>query len=160
MRKHLLFLFCLTLSFVMFGQNSADSTSIKVKVTPASGNDTFTVPSIPVRVMKDDEICKNPDETATFPGGDIALVKFLKKNVYYPLDVPDDAEGKVYVSFVIEKDGLISNVKIVKSPHPSFSVEVIRVIKRMPKWIPGKKNGEIVRTKVVMPFAFSIHDLD
>ena len=146
--------------FAMFGQNSADSTSIKGKVTPESGYDTFTVPSEPFRVTKDDEICKNPDETATFPGGDIALVKYLKKNVYYPLDVPDNVEGKVYVSFVIEKDGSITNVKIVKSPHPSFSVEVIRVIKRMPKWIPGKKNGEIVRTKLVMPFAFSIHDLD
>lgn len=148
------------MSFAMLAQNSTDSTSIKVKVTPESGYDAFTVPSESVRVTKDDEICKNPDVTATFPGGDIALAKYLKKNVYYPLDVPDDAEGKVYVSFVVEKDGAITNVKIVKSPHPSFSVEVIRVIKRMPKWIPGKKNGENVRTKLVMPFVFSIDDLD
>jgi protein TonB len=146
--------------FALFGQSSADSISIKDKVNSERGNASVSAPSEPIRVTKEDGICKNPDEEATFNGGNIALAKYLKKNVYYPLDVPDNVEGKVYVSFVIEKDGSVTNVKIVKSAHPSFSVEAIRVIKRMPKWIPGKKNGEIVRTKIVLPFVFSIHDFD
>ena len=148
------------MQLAMFGQNSTDSTVIKNKVNPENGDAAISAPIEPDKVNREEEICNDPDELPDFPGGDKALVKYLKKNIYFPLDVPDDAEGKVYVSFVIEKDGSITNIKIAKSAHPSFSVETIRVIKRMPKWIPGKKDGEIVRTKLVMPFLFSIYDMD
>ena len=87
-------------------------------------------------------------------------MKFLKKNTYFPLDVPDNVEGKVLVAFVIEKDGSVTNAKVVKSAHTSLSKEAIRVIKRMPKWIPGKKDDNLVRTMLIMPFFFSIHDSD
>jgi TonB family protein len=76
------------------------------------------------------------------------------------LDIPDNTEGIVYSSFVIEKDGSVTNVKIVKSGHPSFSAEAIRVIKKMPNWTPGKKEGELVRTKHFLRLVFSIRDLD
>ena len=141
-KKILFLMLCLSIQLVAFGQNSTNSTSIRNKVN------------------SEEEICNDPDELPDFPGGDYALIKYLKKNIYFPLDVPDDVEGQVYVTFVVEKNGSVTNIKIAKSPHPSFSVEAIRVIKRMPKWIPGKKDGEIVRTKLVMPFVFSIHDLD
>lgn len=156
MKRILCLLSISLLPFFGFGQNSADSNRVNSKdgiVMPSSPNDS-------VSVNKKEGICKNPDEIATFIGGEIALMKFLKKNTYFPLDVPDNVEGKVLVAFVIEKDGSVTNAKVVKSAHTSLSKEAIRVIKRMPKWIPGKKDGNLVRTMLIMPFFFSIHDSD
>lgn len=156
MKKKLFLLVIVLAHFFAFGQNSVDSN----KVNSKNEIHMSSLPNDSASLIQDEEICKNPDEIAAFNGGEKALKKYLKKKTYFPLDVPDNVEGKVLVTFIVEKDGSVTNVKVIKSAHSSLSNEAIRVIKRMPKWIPGKKDGNLVRTKFVMPFVFSIHDTD
>jgi periplasmic protein TonB len=106
-----------------------------------------------------DTLDPRTDKLPEFPGGDKSFQKFIEKNIYYPLDA-DEVEGTVLISFVIEVDGSVSEIKIVKSAHPSFSAEAIRVIKKMPKWIPGEKKGEKVRVIIEIPIVFSIQSFD
>ena len=94
-----------------------------------------------------------PETMPEFPGGTQALMEYIRNNIKWPSDEPD-IQGRVIVSFVVEKDGSVSNAKVVKSVHPAFDAEALRVVNGMPKWIPGKQNGEPVNTKYVMPVIF------
>ena len=85
-----------------------------------------------------------------FPGGRDALYTFIGENLNYHAYY----EGIVVCSFIIEKDGSISNVEIVKSLYPEANNEVVRIIKSMPQWIPGEQNGEKVRVKYLLPYLF------
>lgn len=96
-----------------------------------------------------------------FPGGETALMEFLQKTMKYPEEAAKNKiEGRVVVSFVIEKDGSISNIEIMRSPHKLLSEEGIRVIKNMPKWEPGTQRGEKVRVKYVLPISFRLNKKD
>ncbi|MBL7965614.1 MAG: TonB family protein [Prolixibacteraceae bacterium] len=93
----------------------------------------------------------NPD----FPGGQIALRRFIATNVRYPVEAQEKGiQGKVFVQYVIEPDGSISNVKIDKGVHPVIDAEAIRVVKLMPKWIPARQNGKPVRVSYTVPVNF------
>ena len=97
------------------------------------------------------------EQKATFPGGDAALYKWLSTQINYPADAAEAGiTGRVIVSFVIEKDGSISNARVVRSIHPSLDAEAIRIVKKMPKWIPGKNNGQTVRVEYIMPISFKL----
>ena len=97
------------------------------------------------------------EQKATFPGGDAALYKWLSTQINYPADAAEAGiTGRVIVSFVIEKDGSISNARVVRSIHPSLDAEAIRIVKTMPKWIPGKNNGQPVRVEYIMPISFKL----
>lgn len=97
------------------------------------------------------------EQKATFPGGDAALYKWLSTQINYPADAAEAGiTGRVIVSFVIEKDGSISNARVVRSIHPSLDAEAIRIVKKMPKWIPGKNNGQPVRVEYIMPISFKL----
>ena len=96
-----------------------------------------------------------PETMPEFPGGTQALMEYIRNNIKWPSDEPD-IQGRVIVSFVVEKDGSVSNAKVVKSVHPAFDAEALRVVNGMPKWIPGKQNGEPVNTKYVMPVIFKL----
>jgi TonB family protein len=89
----------------------------------------------------------------SFPGGDQALMDYLKANVRYP-EVKDSLDGRVVVSFVVECDGSITDAKVVKSLTPAYDAEALRVVNAMPKWVPGKQDGEAIRTKYSIPFTF------
>ena len=92
-----------------------------------------------------------------FPGGEAAFYKYLADSVKYPASAKLAAkEGTVYVQFTVEKDGSITDVKVVKevSGAPELSAEAIRVISEMPKWSPGKLNGRIVRVSMTQPMKF------
>ena len=92
------------------------------------------------------------DEKPTFPGGESAMKSFLRSNIKYPIVAQENGEqGCVFVQFIIEKDGSISDVKISRSDAPSLDEEAMRVIKAMPKWNPGKLNGIPVRVKNEVP---------
>ena len=109
-----------------------------------------------------------PDETATkvfdvveqmpsFPGGDAALMSFLNKNIKYPVIAEENGiQGRVVATFVVERDGSITDVKVIKSVDPSLDKEAVRVLKSMPKWIPGKQNGQAVRVKYTVPVTFRL----
>lgn len=97
------------------------------------------------------------DEKPTFPGGESAMKSFLRSNIKYPIVAQEDGvQGCVFVQFIIEKDGSISDVKISRSDAPSLDEEAMRVIKAMPKWNPGKLNGIPVRVKNEVPVVFRL----
>ena len=97
------------------------------------------------------------DEKPIFPGGESAMKSFLRSNIKYPIVAQENGEqGCVFVQFIIEKDGSISDVKISRSDAPSLDEEAMRVIKAMPKWNPGKLNGIPVRVKNEVPVVFRL----
>lgn len=98
------------------------------------------------------------EQMPQFPGGMPALMKWLQDNMKYPKEAQDaKQQGRVIVSFVVEKDGSITNVRVVKSVTPSLDEEAIRVVKAMPKWNPGMQNGEPVRVNYTVPILFSLY---
>ncbi len=95
------------------------------------------------------------EQMPEFPGGELALRKFLATSVKYPTIAQENGiQGKVFVSFVVDTNGGISNVKVTRGVDPSLDKEAIRVVKSMPKWIPGKQNGEAVRVSFTVPINF------
>lgn len=97
------------------------------------------------------------EQQPEFPGGEMALMKFIKENLHYPEQcVKDSIEGRVTLSFSIEKDGSITNIKVMRSPHEVLSQEAIRIVKLMPKWKPGGVNGKIKKVKYVLPITFRL----
>lgn len=98
------------------------------------------------------------EQMPQFPGGMPALMKWLQDNMKYPKEAQDaKQQGRVIVSFVVEKDGSITNVRVVKSVTPALDEEAIRVVKAMPKWNPGMQNGEPVRVNYTVPISFQLY---
>lgn len=92
-----------------------------------------------------------------FPGGQIAMLQYLMKNIKYPEQaMKEGIQGRVTVRFIVEKDGSISDVKPVLSVHPLLNKEAVRVVKSMPKWSPGKHNGKPVRVRFNLPVMFKL----
>lgn len=92
-----------------------------------------------------------------FPGGSSALFEYLSKNIQYSKAAKKNGiQGRVLVSFIVEKDGSISNAKVEKSVEPSLDEEALRVVTAMPKWVPGKRNGVPVRVKYTVPVTFRL----
>ena len=97
------------------------------------------------------------EEMPSFPGGQGALMSFLSSNIKYPVVAQENGvQGRVIVGFVVEKDGSISDVKVMRSVDPSLDREAQRVVKAMPKWKPGKQNGSAVRVKYTVPVVFRL----
>ena len=97
------------------------------------------------------------EEMPQFPGGQAALLEYLAKNIKYPVVAEENGvQGRVIVTFVVERDGSITDVKVVKSVDPSLDKEAARVVKSMPKWQPGKQNGSAVRVKYTVPVTFKL----
>jgi protein TonB len=97
------------------------------------------------------------EQMPSFKGGDAALMEWLSKNIKYPVVAEENGiQGRVVATFVVERDGSITDVKIVKSVDPSLDKEAVRVLKAMPKWIPGKQNGQAVRVKYTVPVTFRL----
>ncbi|MCR5659726.1 MAG: M56 family metallopeptidase [Bacteroidales bacterium] len=97
------------------------------------------------------------EEMPQFPGGEKAMLDFVAKNVVYPEEARDkEISGRVFVSFIIEKDGSVNEVKVMKGIGGGCDEEAVRVVKAMPKWKPGKMKGEPVRVSYMMPFTFKL----
>ena len=97
------------------------------------------------------------EEMPSFPGGQGALMSFLNSNIKYPVVAQENGvQGRVIVGFVVERDGSITDVKIMRSVDPSLDREAQRVVKSMPKWKPGKQNGSAVRVKYTVPVVFRL----
>ena len=97
------------------------------------------------------------EESASFPGGMANCLKFLAENIKYPEDCKKEGiQGRVIAQFIIDKDGSVKDVKVVRGVHPSLDKESIRLIESMPKWIPGKVKGEPVKSQFTFPVAFKI----
>lgn len=93
-----------------------------------------------------------------YPGGQIAMMKYIMENMKYPKQaMKEGIQGRVAVSFIVEKDGSISDVKPILSVHPLLNKEAVRVVKSMPKWTPGKQNGKPVRVRFNLPIMFKLN---
>jgi protein TonB len=95
------------------------------------------------------------EEMPEFPGGELAMRTHVANNIRYPVLAQEKKiQGKVYVSFIVEKDGSTSTFRVVRGAHPVLDEEAIRVMKTMPRWKPGKQKGEPVRLRYTMPINF------
>jgi protein TonB len=95
---------------------------------------------------------------AEFPGGEDSLMMFVYSNLVYPTQaLKEKIEGRVVCDFVVEKDGSISDIKILRSFGYGCDEEAVRIVKLMPKWIPGKLKGEVVRVKFTLPIKFKLN---
>lgn len=104
---------------------------------------------------KEAEVFIVVEEDPQFPGGDEARARFFQENIVYPKVAKEASiDGKVIVSFVVEPDGRITNVKVERGKAPALDEEAVRVTKLMPKWKPGKQRGNPVRCRFTMPVVF------
>ena len=150
----------------MKSQDELASTNTAIGAFTVEGNDEEAG-----EVLKAKEVIAEPEppkveetkvfdvveEMPQFPGGQAALLEYLAKNIKYPVVAEENGiQGKVIVTFVVERDGSITDVKVVKSVDPSLDKEAARVVKSMPHWIPGKQNGSAVRVKYTVPVQFKL----
>ena len=106
-----------------------------------------------------DEIYQIVEEMPKFPGGEAELFHYISKNIYYPQEAKEKGiQGRVFIGFVIEKDGSVSNIRNLRGVDSELDAEAIRVVKSMPKWKPGKHNGEFVRVSYQIPILFKLED--
>ena len=98
------------------------------------------------------------EQMPSFPGGISGLMTYLNQNIRYPAEAQEICvQGRVVVSFVVEKDGHISDVTVVRSVEPSLDKEAVRVVRNMPRWTPGKQGGEPVRVRFTVPVSFRLN---
>lgn len=129
---------------------------------PSVQSETIEVPSVSegqveVVSISDDEVYNIVETDPEFPGGLEALYRYLSNNIHYPQLARDNGiTGKVYVTFVVEKDGSITNVRILRDIGGGCGDEAIRVVKSMPRWSPGKQRGKPVRVQFNLPVGFDL----
>ena len=97
------------------------------------------------------------EQMPTFPGGQQELMAYLGKNIKYPTIAQENGtQGRVIIQFVVERDGSITDVRVARGVDPYLDKEAVRVVKSMPKWLPGKQNGKAVRVKFTVPVMFRL----
>ena len=100
----------------------------------------------------DDKVYEVCEQMPIFEGGDAALLKYLGENWKLPDEYKERGiQGRMVVGFIVEKDGSLTNVKVLRAVDIAIDAEVLRVVKGMPKWIPGRHNGQRVRVRYLLP---------
>jgi TonB family protein len=130
---------------------------------PSSDSDKKVVAVVDIPKVKETPqekvIFQVVEEMPEFPGGMAEAMKFLAKNIKYPVAAQQaKIEGRVIVQFVIERDGSVSDVKVMRGVNPELDAEAIRVVSMMPNWIPGKQRGKAVAVKYTMPIMFRLQN--
>ncbi|MDR0421766.1 MAG: TonB family protein [Proteiniphilum sp.] len=106
-----------------------------------------------------EEIFVVVEEQPEFPGGNTALMKFLSDNIKYPVIAQENGiQGRVICNFVVERDGSITDVQVLRGVDPSLDREATRVIQQMPHWKPGKQRGSAVRVRYTLPVVFRLQN--
>jgi len=96
-----------------------------------------------------------------FPGGDLGLMKYIQKNLKYPAIAREyNITGKVYVSYIVDEDGSVINVKIARGVDKHLDAEAVRVIRSLPKYKPGNQRGKAVKVQYTIPINFTLTGLD
>ena len=129
--------------------------------TPGTGTPSAAVATGPVgpvvEEVDDDRIFDVVEENAQFPGGDEACIKWLHDHIKYPSICQEQGvQGRVIVAFVVNKDGSIVDVKVLRSPDQHLSDEAVRVVKQMPKWKPARQGNRSVRSRFNLPVMFRL----
>jgi TonB family protein len=145
MNKHLLFLltFLVTIVLNSTAQVNPNDTTAKTPEAPGETNDS---------------LYKIVEKQAEFPGGMDAMFKYLAKNMQYPAEARDkQISGTVYVEFIVEKDGRITNVNARRSnAHSLLEKAAVKAVREMPNWIPAKQEGKNVRSIFILPIQFEL----
>jgi protein TonB len=119
----------------------------------SSNGAATTTQSDPEKIYEAGECSEMP----SYPGGEVTMTKFLQKTLKYPSEaIRAEKQGKVFVEFVVEKNGEITNLKVLHGLGYGLDEETMRTIRLMPKWLPGRVKGVSVRLKMVVPVSYSI----
>lgn len=117
----------------------------------------YIAPVFVEEAVVEEEIFQIVEEMPAYPGGDEARMSYLSKNLKYPvLAMESGIQGTVYIGFVVEKDGSVTDVKVARGIGGGCDEEAVRVVKAMPKWTPGKQRGKSVRVRYSVPIRFSL----
>ena len=117
----------------------------------------YVAPEIEEEEVTEQEIFQIVEEMPAFPGGEQKLLEYVAKNVKYPQIARESGiKGRVFISFVVEPDGSVSNVKVLRGIGGGCDEEAMRVVKSMPKWKPGKQRGKAVRVSYMLPVNFQL----
>lgn len=142
------------------GLATQDELSTKVSSEVPDEDQTFEIVEEKPQVIeqpKEAEIFTVVEENPQFPGGDAELYRYLAENIKYPEEAKELViQGRVFVNFVVEPDGSISNVRVLRGIGGGCDEEAIRVVKSMPKWTPGKQRGQPVRVSFNLPVKFTL----
>jgi protein TonB len=131
--------------------------SFDVKGNDEAEGEVLKAKEVIAQEVEEEKIFDVVEQMPEFPGGPQALFEWLSKNIKYPAIAEENGvQGRVIVTFVVERDGSVTDVKVVKSVDPSLDREATRVVKSMPNWIPGKQNGSAVRVKYTVPVTFRL----
>ena len=137
-------------AFTVEGNDEVGGAVLKAK-------EDIAAPEPPKHVVEETKIFTVVEQMPMFPGGDAALMGYLRDNMHYPTVAAENGvQGRVVVGFVVERDGSITDVNVLRSVDPSLDREAMRVVKSMPRWTPGKQNGSAVRVKYQVPVAFRL----
>ncbi len=117
----------------------------------------MAAPGPAVEEGDENDIFEVVEQNPSFPGGEAELMKWLHKNLKYPPVAQENGiQGKVYIQFVVNKDGSIVDPKIIRSADTSLDKEAMRVVQAMPKWTPGRQRGKAVRVRFTLPVTFRL----
>ena len=137
-------------AFTVEGNDEVSGAVLKAK-------EEIPAPEPPKHVVEETKIFTVVEQMPMYPGGDAALMGYLRDNIHYPTVAAENGvQGRVVVGFVVERDGSITDVKILRGVDPSLDREAMRVVKSMPRWNPGKQNGSAVRVKYQVPVSFRL----
>ena len=112
---------------------------------------------LPLIIDPDKKVYDVVERMPCFPGGDQKMLDFIEKNLHYPKECAENGiQGRVIIDFVVERNGTLTNIRVVKSVNPALDKEALRIVKLMPKWIPGKQCDKKVRVKCIIPIPFRL----
>lgn len=138
-------------------------TNVAISIADVKGNDEKggqDIADIKADVTQEEEVEKVWDvieQMPQFPGGEVELMKFLSNSIRYPVIAQENGiQGRVIIGFIVSKNGIISDVTVLRSLDPSCDKEAVRVVKTLPKWIPGKQNGVTVNVRYTLPVSFRL----
>ena len=126
--------------------------NIKGNSSKNQARNAVTRSAIGIDSIESSKIFDNADEEASFPGGIAACMKYIADNFRYP-NIQGDCsiQGKIVVTFTVNEDGNLSDIKVKKSVYSDLDKEAVRVVKSMPSWIPAKQNGKAVKSRYTLP---------
>lgn len=148
----------------MKSQQELTETKVAISIADVKGNDEVNGKDIADLKQVVTQAAPEPEKVfdmveqmPTYPGGTSELLSYLAKNIKYPpIAQENGTQGRVIIQFVVEKDGSIADVRVARGVDPYLDKEAMRVIRLMPRWIPGKQNGEAVRVKYTVPVMFKL----
>ena len=140
----------LVLLVIVFAPARADAQDKRGKTTQTRKNTTT-----------DDKIYEVCEQMPIFEGGDAALMKYLTDSVKYPESAKKHGvQGRVVIGFIVEKDGSLTDVKVLRHVDIALDAEALRVVKGMPKWIPGCQDEQLVRVRYNVPVSFRLKPME